>query len=90
MSGLSSTKQSFQQKTKRRGNLGYGQLKAIRILVYVRLNGLNNGSRIVEHLKKYLQDAKTLGLSNVPNLTSVRAMVETLFEPSRRDFNEHG
>jgi hypothetical protein len=31
---------------KRRGNPGYGQLKAIRILVYARLKGLQNDTRI--------------------------------------------
>lgn len=56
---------------KRRGNPGYGQLKAVRILVYSRLKGLLNDTRIAEHLKRHPQDAKTLGLTNVPNRTTV-------------------
>jgi transposase len=58
-------------QSKRRGNPGYGQLRAIRVLVYSKLKGLNNDTRIVEHLKKHLQDAKTLGLNNVPDRTTV-------------------
>ena len=38
---------------KRRGNPGYGRLRALRILVYARLKGLENDTRIVEHLKKH-------------------------------------
>ena len=60
-----------QAQSKRRGNPGYGQLKAVRVLVYSRLKGLNNDTRIVEHLKKHLQDAKTLGLNSVPDRTTV-------------------
>jgi len=57
---------------KRRGNPGYGYVKALRVLVYARLKGLQNDTRIVEHLKKYLQDAKTLGLnSSIPDRTTV-------------------
>jgi len=56
---------------KRRGNPGYGRLKAVRVLVYSRLKGLTNDTRIVEHLKRHLQDAKTLGLSSVPDRTTV-------------------
>jgi IS5 family transposase len=56
---------------KRRGNPGYGPLKAIRILVYARLKGLENDTRIVEHLKKHIQTARTLGLCKVPDRTTV-------------------
>jgi len=56
---------------KRRGNPGYGRLKAIRILVFARLKGLENDTRIIEHLKKHTQTAKTLGLSKVPDRTTV-------------------
>ncbi|MDR2203093.1 MAG: hypothetical protein LBE76_02080 [Nitrososphaerota archaeon] len=38
---------------KRSGNPGYGQVKALRILVYARLKGLDNDTRIIEHLKKH-------------------------------------
>ena len=56
-------------ETKRRGNPGYGQLKAVS--VYSKLKGLNNDTRVVEHLKRHLQDAKTLGLRSVPDRTTV-------------------
>ena len=56
---------------KRRGNPGYGIVKALRILVYTRLKGLDNGTRAVEHLKKYPWIAKTLGLGTVPDRTTV-------------------
>jgi len=58
-------------ESKRRGNPGYGQLRAIRVLVYSRLKGLTNDTRIVGHLKRHHQDAKTLGLSSVPDRTTV-------------------
>jgi hypothetical protein len=48
---------------KRRGTPGYGRVKALRVLVYARLKGLDNDTRIVEHLKKHPQTAKTLGLA---------------------------
>jgi len=35
---------------KRRGNPGYGQLKSVRVLVYSKLKGLTNDTRVVEHL----------------------------------------
>src|SRR5450759_4596284 len=56
---------------KRRGNAGYGRLRALRILVYARLKGLENDTRVVEHLKKHTQTARTLGLCKVPNRTTV-------------------
>ena len=37
---------------KRRGNPGYGRVRALRVLVFARLKGLENDTRIVEHLKK--------------------------------------
>jgi len=36
---------------KRRGNPGYGRFKALRVLVYDRLKGINNDARLVEYLK---------------------------------------
>lgn len=71
LSGFSSTKQSFLPEPKRRGNPGYGRLKAVRVLVYARLKGLENDTRVIEHLKKNRFAAKTLGLSMVPNRTTV-------------------
>jgi hypothetical protein len=46
---------------KRPGNPGYGRLKALRVLVYARLKGLDNDTRIVKHLEKHPWIAKTLG-----------------------------
>src|SRR3990170_3729456 len=56
---------------KRPGNPGYGRLKEIRVLVFARLKGLENDTRIVEHLKKHMQTARTLGLCKVPDRTTV-------------------
>ncbi len=56
---------------KRRGNPGFGRVKAIRILVYARLKKLDNDTRVVEHLKRHPWIAKTLGLNTVPNRTTV-------------------
>jgi len=56
---------------KRRGNPGYGRLKALRVLIFARLKGLENDTRVVEHLKKHIQAAKTLGLNRVPDRTTV-------------------
>jgi transposase len=58
-------------ETKRRGNPGYGRLRTIRVLVYARLKGLENDTRIVEHLKKHSTAARTLGLCKVPDRTTV-------------------
>ena len=58
-------------ESKRRGNPGYGRLKALRVLVFARLKGLENDTRVVEHLKKHMQTAKTLGLCKVPDRTTV-------------------
>jgi hypothetical protein len=55
----------------RRGNPGYGNVKALRVLVYARLKGLHNDTRIVQHLKKHQRIAKTLGLNAVPDRTTV-------------------
>ena len=46
---------------KRAGNPGYGRLSATRILIYARLKGLQNDTRIIAHLKKHPFNAKTLG-----------------------------
>jgi len=56
---------------KRRGNPGYGRVKALRILVFARLKRLDNDTRVVEHLKKHPWIAKTLGLDTVPDRTTV-------------------
>ena len=56
---------------KRRGNPGYGRLRALRVLVYARLKGLDNDTRVVKHLKKHSDAPRTLGLSKVPDRTTV-------------------
>ena len=56
---------------KRRGNPGYGRVKALRVMVYTRLKGLDNDTRVIEHLKKHPSIAKTLGLVTVPDRTTV-------------------
>jgi len=56
---------------KRRGNPGYGRVKALRILVYARLKGLENDTRVVAHLKKHMDVSRTLGLCKVPDRTTV-------------------
>jgi hypothetical protein len=56
---------------KRAGNPGYGYIKAFRILVYARLKGLQNDTRITWHLKKHPADAKTLGLHRIPDRTTI-------------------
>lgn len=55
----------------RRGNPGYGRVQAVRVLVYSRLKGLQNDTRIVEHLKRHPIVCKTLALPNVPDRTTV-------------------
>lgn len=56
---------------KRRGNPGYGRLRAIRVLVYARLKGFQNDTRIVEQLKRHLQEARKLALNRIPDRTTV-------------------
>ena len=56
---------------KRRGNPGYGRLRALRVLVYARLKGLENDTRTIEHLKKHMWAARTLGLRSIPDRTTV-------------------
>jgi hypothetical protein len=58
-------------ESRRPGNLGYGRLKVLRVLVYSRLKGLENDTRIVEHLRKHRQVIRSLGLSSVPNRTTI-------------------
>ena len=56
---------------KRRGTPGYGRVKALRVLVFARLKGLENDTRIVEHLKKRKDVSRTLGLSRTPDRTTI-------------------
>src|SRR4030067_2891288 len=56
---------------KRRGNPGYGRVKALRVLVYARLKRLGNDTRIVEYLEKHMDVSRTLGLYRAPDRTTV-------------------
>jgi hypothetical protein len=58
-------------ETKRRGNPGYGRVKALRVLVYARLKGLANDTRVIEYLNKHTAVYRTLGLCRVPDRTTV-------------------
>jgi len=57
---------------RRRGNPGYGRLGAVRLLVYARLAGLENDTRIVAHLARHRYAARALGFrQGVPDRTTV-------------------
>jgi hypothetical protein len=56
---------------KRPGNPGYGPIRALRVLVYSRLKGLENDTRVVEHLKKHSDASRTIGLCKIPDRTTV-------------------
>ena len=56
---------------KRRGNPGFGRVKALRILVFARLRGFDNDTRVVEYLKKHTDVIRILGLCRVPDRTTV-------------------
>ena len=56
---------------RRRGNPGYGRLRAVRLLVYSRLAGLENDTRIVAHLARHRCAAKALGFRRIPDRTTV-------------------
>jgi hypothetical protein len=56
---------------KRRGNPGYGRVRALRLLVYARLRGLENDTRIVEDLKKHAWAARAMGLRPVSDRRTV-------------------
>jgi hypothetical protein len=59
------------EQPKRAGNPEYGRLCVIRVIVFARLKGLTNDTRLFEYLKKHKQDSSTLGLKNVPNRTTI-------------------
>lgn len=61
----------FPTEPKRRKNPGYVQVKALRVIVHARLKRLENNTRVFEHLKKYTDTFRTLGLSKVPERTMV-------------------
>ena len=86
--GLFVNKVVVPPESKRRGNPGYGRLKALRVLVYSRITGLENDTRIVEHLKRHRRVVKALGLPGVPDRTTVgrwwRRCLSLLEEVSKR------
>jgi hypothetical protein len=59
------------EEPKRAGNPGYPIKVAIRILVYSRLKGLENDTRIIWHLKRHPQYAQKLGLHSIPDRTTI-------------------
>jgi IS5 family transposase len=59
------------EEPKRAGNPGYGIKTATRILIYARLKGLQNDTRIIWHLKRHPNYAKTLGLHSLPDRTTI-------------------
>jgi hypothetical protein len=64
---LTLNKITIPNQPKRAGNPGYSIKTAIRILVYARLKGLENDTRLIWHLKRHLQYAHTLGLNHIPH-----------------------
>jgi len=74
---------------KRRGNPGYGRLRALRVLVYSRLKGLENDTRTVEHLKKHTGCFQNSWLAQSAEQDHCWSMVETLPQPARGDFQEN-
>ena len=73
---------------KRRGNPGYGRLKALRVLVYARLKGLENDTRVVEHLKRHAWAARTLGLHSVPDRITVGRWWRRYLSPLKEAFGK--
>lgn len=54
------------------GNPGYGQLRAVRLLVYSKLVGLENDTRVVAHLARHRYAARALGFRrDMPHRTTV-------------------
>jgi len=57
---------------RRRGNPGYGWLKAVRLLVYARLAGLENDTRIIAHLERHRCVVRALGFRrSIPDRTTI-------------------
>ena len=56
---------------KRAGNPGYGRKAALRTLIYSRLKGLENDTRIHWHLKRHPQYTQRLGLQSIPDRTTI-------------------
>jgi hypothetical protein len=69
--GLFINRAIFSAELKRPGNPRYGRHRALRVLVYPKLKGVENDTGIVEHLKKHSNTSKTIGLCRVPDRTTV-------------------
>jgi hypothetical protein len=81
---LTLNKITVPSEPKRAGNPGYGVKVAIRVLVYARLKGLGNDTRISWHLKRHPQHAHTLGLHRNTGQNNHMPLVDTLqFNPKR-------
>ena len=70
-------------ESKRRGNIGYGKVNALRVLIYARLKGLGNDTIAVKHLKKHPWITKPLGLTTTLDRTTVGRWWRLLSERSR-------
>jgi IS5 family transposase len=68
---LTLNKITVPNEPKRAGNPGYGIKIAIRVLVYSKLKGFENDTRLIWHLKRHLQFAHTIGLSRIPDRSTI-------------------
>jgi transposase len=59
------------RETMKRGNPGYPELQAVRLLVYARLKQIGTDKGLIRHLKKNRKAAKALGFRQVPHRTTV-------------------
>jgi len=59
------------KETGRRGNPGYPELQAIRLLVYARIKRIGSDKGLIRHLKKNRKAVKALGFKQVPHRTTV-------------------
>jgi len=59
------------KETGRRGNPGYPELQAIRLLVYARIKRIGTDKALIRHLKKNRKAAKALGFKRVRHRTTV-------------------
>jgi hypothetical protein len=57
--------------SRRRGNLGYPRLQAVRLLVYAKLRRIETDKGLVRHLKKNRRALKALGFKRVPHRTTI-------------------
>ncbi|MCJ7613745.1 transposase [Candidatus Bathyarchaeota archaeon] len=55
----------------RRGNPGYPELQAIRLLVYARIKRIGTDKGLIRHLKRNRKAVEALGFRQVPHRTTV-------------------